>query len=237
MDTTAVDPTDYASLPVLPEIEELKKFIESDSQMYMMFNLMFMDDNVPNYQRMLQIINKWLQQLPIYFEIDDSPTLVLTHAMNTHAGFSAFLKKKLNGYLKRLFDRWGIYLTTPASANVLTAGKGGGFSKLALAGMMEHFKGLTFEQVFVSHPAAPHYGFTCWNDLFTRKLCSGIRPVEHRESPDIISAACESQYYNVATNVKKRDTFWLNGQSYSSRDMLVYDELVPHLVGGMQIIY
>ncbi|KAJ6569848.1 hypothetical protein DFH09DRAFT_1313644 [Mycena vulgaris] len=157
MDTVAVDLTDYASLPVLPEIEELKKFIESDSQMYMMFNQMFMDDNR------------------------------------------------------------GIYLTTPASANVLTAGKGGGFSKPALAGMMEHFTGLTFEQVFVSYPAAPHYGFTCWNDLFIRKL----RP------------ACESQYYNVATNVKERDTFWLDGHSYWLRDMLAHDELVPHFVGGM----
>ncbi|KAJ6552233.1 hypothetical protein DFH09DRAFT_1086016 [Mycena vulgaris] len=45
MDTVTVDPTDYACLPVLPEIEELKKFIESDSQMYMIFNQMFMDDN------------------------------------------------------------------------------------------------------------------------------------------------------------------------------------------------
>ncbi|KAJ6569867.1 hypothetical protein DFH09DRAFT_1466594 [Mycena vulgaris] len=216
MDTIAVDPTDYASLPVLSEIEELKKFIESDSQI------------------VVTIINKWLQRSPVYFEIDNSPTLVLTHVMNTHAGFSAFLNKKLNGYLKRLFDRWGIYLTTPASANVLTAGKGGGFSKLTLAGMMEHFTGLTFEQVFVSYPAAPHYGFTCWNDLFTRKLRSGIRPVEHRESPDIISAACESQYYNVATNMKERDTFWLNGQSYSLRDMLAHDELYQ---GYLRVTY
>ncbi|KAJ6569869.1 hypothetical protein DFH09DRAFT_1080600 [Mycena vulgaris] len=68
IDTIAVD---YASLPVLPEIEELKKFIESDSQICSWTTM------VPNYQRMLQILNKWLQQSPVYFEIDDSPTLVL----------------------------------------------------------------------------------------------------------------------------------------------------------------
>ncbi|KAJ6534934.1 phosphatidylserine decarboxylase-domain-containing protein [Mycena capillaripes] len=223
----------YASLPVLPEIEELKRFIESDSTLFMMFNQMFVDENdVPNYERMLQIINKWMQQSPPYLEIDDSPTLVLTHAMNTHAGFSAFLNKELNGYLKRLFDRWGVYLTSRASANVLHAEKLGWFSPPAMKSLMEQFPGLTFEDVFVSDPTAEHYGFTCWDDFFVRKLRPGIRPVEEPESLDIISAACESQCYNVATNVQERDAFWLKGQTYSLRDMLAHDELVPQFVGG-----
>ncbi|KAJ7257173.1 phosphatidylserine decarboxylase-domain-containing protein [Mycena haematopus] len=240
MDAIAVvQPLGYASYPVLEEIKQLKNFIESDSRMYMMFNQMFIDDDgvplashVPSYEIMLQIINKWLQESPTYLEIDNSPTLILTHAMNTHAGFGAFLDKELNGYLKRLFDRWGVYLTTPASANVLTVAKGGWFSPPALAAMMEHFAGLTFEEVFVSDPTAAHYGFTCWDDFFTRKLRPDVRTVDEPDCSDIISAACESQCYNVAPNVKERDAFWLKGQPYSLRDMLANDELVPQFVGG-----
>ncbi|KAF7358945.1 Phosphatidylserine decarboxylase [Mycena sanguinolenta] len=239
MNSVAKHPADYASLPVLREIEELKNFIESDSQMYMMFKKMFIDENgvpiapyVPDYETMLLIINKWLQESPTYLEIDNSPTLILTHAMNTHAGFCTFLDKELNRYLKRLFDRWGVYLTTPASANVLTANKGGWFSPPALAAMMQHFPGLTFEKVFVSDSTAKHYGFTCWDDFFTRKLRPDVRTVEEPGNPDLISAACESQCYNVTTNVKERDAFWLKGQTYSLRDMLANDEFVPQFVGG-----
>ncbi|KAJ7217121.1 phosphatidylserine decarboxylase-domain-containing protein [Mycena pura] len=240
MDVVAVvHPTDYASFPILPEIEELKKFIKSDTELYMMFNQMFTDDNglplaphVPNYETMFEIINKWLQESPTYLEIDNSPTLILTHAMNTHAGFSAFLNKELNRYFKRLFDRWGVYLTTPASANVLNAGKGGWFSKPALAALMEYFPGLIFEEVFVSDPTAEHYGFTCWDSFFARHLRPGIRPVDAPENPNIISAACESQCYNIATNVQERDSFWLKGQSYSLRDMLAHSAYVPQFVGG-----
>ncbi|KAJ7888169.1 phosphatidylserine decarboxylase [Mycena olivaceomarginata] len=220
-EVAVVQPTDYASLPELKEIKELKEFIQSDTHLYMMFNQMFVgNDGLPLAPH----------ESPTYLEIDNSPTLILTHAMNSHAGFSAFLNKELNAYFKRLFDRWGVYLTTPASANVLTAEKGGWFSPPALKVMMEHFAGLTFDEVFVCDPAPTRYA--CWDDFFTRKLRPGVRTVDEPENPDIISAACESQCYNIATNVKERDAFWLKGQSYSLRDMLAHDEYVPRFVDG-----
>ena len=36
-------------------------------------------------------------------------------------------------------------------------------------------------------PEKPHYGFTSWNDWFTRKLKAGARPIENINDPLVIN--------------------------------------------------
>ncbi|KAJ7138178.1 phosphatidylserine decarboxylase-domain-containing protein, partial [Mycena epipterygia] len=224
--------------PVLPEIQELKKFIESDTQMYMGFNWMFkekaspLSKHTPHYERMLVIMNKLLQEAPFYGDIGPPVFMILSHAMNTQGGFSTFLNKELNGHFKRLFDKWAVFLSSPASCYVFSTDEGGWFSKPALSALADNYSGLRFEDIFVCDSSAKYYGFTSWDDFFVRRLRPNVRPIELAENPDIIGAACESQFYNLAKDVKERDTFWLKGEPYSLLDILNHDELAAQFVGG-----
>ena len=81
-------------------------------------------------------------------------------------------------------------------------------------------------------PADPHWGFTSWNDFFTRRFRDGARPVAAPEDDDVIVAACESTPFSIRTDVKRRDEFWLKTQPYSLSDMLANDEAVEEFAGG-----
>ncbi|KAJ7503748.1 phosphatidylserine decarboxylase [Mycena galericulata] len=214
-------PDHLKTFPVLPEIQEFKALIDSDSQLYMGLHQMFNDKatplakHIPHYDRMLQILNKLLQEAPSYGDIGPPVFMLLSHAMNTQ------------------FDKWGNFLASPDSRYVLSADdKGGWFGKPAVTALAEHFDGLRFEECFVCDPDAEYYGFTSWDKFFTRSLRPGVRPIELPDNPDIISAPCEAQLYNIAKNVKEQDTFWLKGEPYSLRDMLHHDEYAPQFEGG-----
>ncbi|KAJ7094356.1 Phophatidylserine decarboxylase-domain-containing protein [Mycena epipterygia] len=231
-------PTHRDSFPVLPEIQDLKKFIESDAQVYIGFNQMFkekaspLSKHIPHYDRVLEILNKIVQEAPAYGGIGAPVFMLLSHAMNTQGGFNTLLNKELNDHFKRLFNQWAIFLSSPASCYVFSADEGGWFSKPALGALVESFDGLQFKDIFVCDPTAQHHGFTSWDDFFNRRLRPGVRPIEFAENPDIIGAACESQFYNLAKDVKARDTFWLKGEPYSLLDMLYHDELAEKFIGG-----
>ncbi|KAJ6532269.1 hypothetical protein DFH09DRAFT_1408640 [Mycena vulgaris] len=183
------------------------------------FNSMFkekaspLSKHIPHYERMLAVLNKLLQEAPHHGEIGPP------------VGFSTFLNKELNGHFKRMFDKWATFLSSPASASVLGTDKGGWFSKPALTALAENFDGLAFEHIFECDPAAKN------RDGFT-SLRPHVRPIELADNPNIIGAACESQLYNIAKDVKERDTFWLKDEPYSLRDMLNHDEFAAQFVGG-----
>ena len=78
----------------------------------------------------------------------------------------------------------------------------------------------------------PHWGFSSWNDFFTRRLRDGARPVASPEDDDVIAAACESTPFALRSDVQRRDRFWLKTQPYSLQDMLADDPAVDEFVGG-----
>ena len=82
------------------------------------------------------------------------------------------------------------------------------------------------------NPADPHWGFTSWNDFFTRRFRDGARPVAALDDDNVIVAACESTPFSIRADVKHRDEFWLKTQPYSLQDMLANDEAVEEFVGG-----
>lgn len=89
-----------------------------------------------------------------------------------------------------------------------------------------------FLETFNCDPRAPYHGFKSWDDFFTRTFRPGVRPVECPNDDSVVNAACESQIYCIASNVKAVDQFWLKGECYSLKHMLNNDPYTPQFAGG-----
>ena len=85
---------------------------------------------------------------------------------------------------------------------------------------------------FEHDPADEHWGFTSWNDFFTRRFKDGQRPVAAPDDDTVIVSACESTPHGIAADVARQDRFWIKSQPYSLRDLLAHDESVDQFVGG-----
>ncbi|KAH6904063.1 phosphatidylserine decarboxylase [Coprinopsis sp. MPI-PUGE-AT-0042] len=229
-----------------PVLQELKTMIESDGDMFMGFNRMFENattqplfglpssgqGSVKGYEDMLALMNQVLTEAPFYGALGPPFYMILYEAMNTQGGFTAFVTDKVNAQFKKVFDTWAEFLNSPESASVLTSDPGGWFSAEALTAMSEDFDGLPFQRIFVSDPDAPYWGFKSWDDFFVRQLRPEVRVVELPDQPNVISAACESRFYNQQSDVKEADQFWIKGEPYSLRHMLNNDETVSQFIGG-----
>jgi phosphatidylserine decarboxylase len=176
--------------------------------------------------QLLRLINEILTMAPEYG--DENVTLplgaILDWTMGTPAGFAAFRHPKVNAALKKILTAWCDYLNSPESLYVLNDSPSGWTSDAAQ-------QAIGIEQ-YEHDPADAHWGFTSWNDFFTRQFRDGARPVSAPEDDDVIVAACESTPFSIRTDVKRRDEFWLKTQPYSLEDMLANDEAVEEFVGG-----
>ncbi|MEO3937314.1 phosphatidylserine decarboxylase [Dermatophilaceae bacterium Soc4.6] len=85
---------------------------------------------------------------------------------------------------------------------------------------------------FQHDPTHEHWGFTSWNDFFTRRFVDGARPVAAPDDDAVIVSACESTPCGLRTDVSLHDRFWLKGQPYSLHDMLDHDEAAAEFAGG-----
>ena len=93
-------------------------------------------------------------------------------------------------------------MKSPESCYVLTSD--GWFCKEAL----ETLRG-NFEQNFKCDPRKPHYGFSSWDDFFTRELQPNARPVADPDNNKVIANACESAPLRVVKNITKNSRFWI----------------------------
>jgi phosphatidylserine decarboxylase len=84
---------------------------------------------------------------------------------------------------------------------------------------------------YVYDPIAPHWGFSSWNQFFTRKLKPGARPIQYPNDDTAIVAACDSTVYRIARNAQRQEKFWIKAQPYSLGDMLNHKH-VDEFVGG-----
>ncbi|KAF7339177.1 Phosphatidylserine decarboxylase [Mycena venus] len=224
---------------LLPVVQDFLDFIEMNAEMYMGFHQMFEEQPpssllsmVPDYQTMFKLFNKIIQEAPPYGPIGPPMYMIINGAMNTQAGFTTFLDTELNSHFRTMFNTWAKFLDSPDSRYVLNTGEGGWFNSSALSVLTEFYGGLTFEQIYVSDPSKPYWGYKSWDDYFVRLLRPGVRAVTLPGNQSLISAACESQLYNLATDVKAEDTFWVKGEPYSLLHMLNHDELAPQFIGG-----
>lgn len=60
---------------------------------------------------------------------------------------------------------------------------------------------------YAHDPQDEHWGFTSWNDFFTRRFKDGQRPVASPDDDAVIVNACESTSYGISTDVKRRTGF------------------------------
>jgi phosphatidylserine decarboxylase len=227
-----------------PVMADFQAVIESDSEIFMLFNQMF--EQVPrrppydkdptgkpqvrDYQQMLKLLNTILTHAP---EFDQTGLVgcplnaILDWSMGTSAGMAAFLNQRVNVSLKKILDEWARFLRSPDSAYVLNEHpKKGWFGADARKAMPD------FEREFICDPGQPHWGFRSWDDFFTRELRPGVRPVAGPNDMSVIVNACESAPYRIARHVKYRDRFWIKSQPYSIAHMLAADDLAPLFAGA-----
>ncbi|MGE5344068.1 MAG: phosphatidylserine decarboxylase family protein [Candidatus Omnitrophota bacterium] len=128
------------------------------------------------------------------------------------SGFSLFRFPELNAQLKNVLNFWCNFLSGPDSRTYLNdTAPTGWFCNEAI----EKTQMMQFE----CDPTQPYWGFTSWNNFFTRRFKPGERPVASPNDSKVIVSACEATPYNIQTDVKLQDTFWIKSQPYSLQDM------------------
>lgn len=218
-----------------PSVAAFKNLIDSDPIVGMLVHRMieqvphsrgYKDRHVRDVDHLLALMDGVLDLAPEYGR--ENVTLpmgaVLDWTMGTPAGFAAYRDDRVNGALKAILREWCEFLNTPASLYVLNESPTGWKSEKASQDVGMH--------QFEHDPDAKHWGFTSWNDFFSRRLIEGARPVASPHDDTVIVSACESTPYGLRTDVKLRDEFWLKGQPYSLHDMLDNDPDISEFAGG-----
>jgi phosphatidylserine decarboxylase len=227
-----------------PVIAGFQDLIETDPQIFMLFNQMF--EQVPrkppydkdptgrkqvrSYRHMLRLLNTILTHAPEYNEsglVGCPINAIFDWSMGTSAGLTAFLNERVNAQLKLVLNCWGRYLRSTDSTYVLSEHPHKGWFGANAKNAMPDF-----DQEFICDPARPHRGFKSWDDFFTREFRAGARPVTLPEDDAVIVNVCESAPFRVARHVKERDTFWIKSQPYSMSHMLANDGFAPRFAGG-----
>jgi phosphatidylserine decarboxylase len=230
--------------PLHPVIADFQKLIESDAEIFMLFNQMFAQvprrppydkdptgkPQVRDYQHMLQLLNTIMTHAP---EFDRSGLVgcpvntIFDWSMGTAAGMAAFLNERVNAQLKQVLNTWARFLCSADSAYVLNDHpRKGWLGADALQAMPD------FERQYICDPAQPHWGFRSWDEFFVRQFRAGARPVAKPDDDMVIVNACESAPYRIARQVNYRDRFWIKSQPYSLVHMLANDALAPMFAGG-----
>ena len=222
---------DANPMPLHPVIQEFKYQIERDPEIYMYFHQMFDDlpqtaqfavnpvggPQVRDFDHMLALINGVMTTAPGYDKtglVGFPINAILDWPMGTSGGFAAFLNDKINAQLKKILNEWAKFLNSPESCYVLNDDPTSGWLG---RDAMEAMPG--FETQFECDPSQPYYGFTSWDNFFTRKFRDGQRPVASPEDDSVIVNACESAPFRIAENVNLYDQFWIKAQPYSLKHM------------------
>jgi phosphatidylserine decarboxylase len=218
--------------PVLVEFQEL---MESDPVVRMYLERMiaevpsgkpYSERHLESPEQMLRLIDEVLRMAPEFG--DNAVTLplnaILDWTMATPSGFAAYRDPRVNAVLKKILTVWSEFLSSRDSLYVLNESPSGWKSPEAVqaVGMWQ----------FEHDPEDEFWGFSSWNDYFTRRFKQGERPVASPDDDKVIVSACESTPYGISTDVKRQDRFWIKSQPYSLADMLANDESVDEFVGG-----
>lgn len=149
---------------------------------------------------------------------------ILDWTMGTPAGFAAYRDPRINNMLKKILDAWCEFLSSSDSLYVLNDSPSGWKCEKAR-------RAVGIEQ-FVHDPSDDHWGFTSWNDFFTRRFNESARQISSPDNDKVIISPCEATPYRISTGVQRQDRFWIKRQPYSLNDLLGNDETVDRFVGG-----
>jgi len=174
---------------------------------------------------------------------------LLDWPMGTTYGYDVFSNALVNQQFKKILTYWSNFLVTGASTYVLTQGDPehdiiAWLSPTAQAEMVTVAQSALgpspnpippdaqFYEIFDCNPSDPNYGFTSWDNFFTRVFRENARPLADPNDQNVICNACESGPLQVKQNVKMSDSFWLKDQSYSLENILNWDEYASQFSGG-----
>jgi phosphatidylserine decarboxylase len=220
--------------PVMVEFQEL---IDNDPVVRMYMNQMI--EQVPsnkNYSKrhlesvpqLMRLINEVLSMAPEFGPqgamVATPLAAILDWTMGTPAGFAAYRDPRINAMVKKILNVWCEFLSSGDSLYVLNESASGWKSE-------EAQRTVGMEQ-YEHDPHDEHWGFSSWNDFFTRRFKDGERPVASPDDDKVIVSACESTPYGISTDVQRDDRFWIKSQPYSLADMLANDDAVDEFVGG-----
>lgn len=187
----------------------------------------YRNNHLQSVDQMVFLINQVLTVAPDYdtTELVGAPlNAIIDWTMGTPAGFAVFREPRVNAMFKKVLTVWCQFLSSRDSLYVLNDSPTGWMCPDAQQAM-------NIDQYQID-PAAPHWGFSSWNDFFTRRFKPGQRPVAAPGDDKVIVSACESTPYQISTNVQALDRFWIKSQPYSLQDMLANDPFLDQLVGG-----
>ena len=219
-----------------PVIQELADLIAGDPIVRMYVTNMiaqvpktrrYRSHHIASVEQLLSLLNAVLTHAP---EFDTSALVgcplnaILDWSMGTPAGFAAFRHPAINAMLQKIMNVWCEFLRSEASLYVLNDSPSGWQCAEA--------QRLTRIWEYEYDPDDRYWGFTSWNDFFTRKFKAGQRPVASPDDDAVIVSACESTPYAIAKHVAREDEFWVKSQPYSVRDMLANDPSAGEFVGG-----
>ena len=224
---------------VHPVIRDFKVLIRRDSVVRMYLTQMieqiptrYQHHHLKSVDLMLQLLNAVLSKAPLYYPKDTyllagTPfSAILIWTMGTPAGFAAYRNEKINFMFKRLLWAWCDFLSSRESLYVLNKSPQGWMCEQAQ-------KDLVMED-YRYEPNAEHWGFTSWNDFFTRNLRDTPpepRPIDDPGNNKVIVSACDSTVYKIRHNLNLETEFWIKEQPYSLIDMLD-DNYVDDFHGG-----
>lgn len=148
---------------------------------------------------------------------------ILIWTMGTPAGFAAYRNEKINAMFKKLLCVWAGFLNSSESLYVLNDSETGWMCEEAKSDLdMTDYK----TSPYIYKPDKPYWGFTSWNDFFTREVKEKARPIGKG-----VVAACDSTLYKISRDVQAQSEFWIKEQPYSLVDMLD-NNYVEKFVGG-----
>jgi phosphatidylserine decarboxylase len=194
-----------------PVIEEFADLIACDAVVRMYVTNMiaqvprtrrYRAHHLKSIEQMLLLMNAVLTYAPEFNTtalVGCPLNAILDWSMGTPAGFAAFRHPAINAIIRKILAVWCEFLSSEASLYVLNDSPAGW--KCAKA------RELTRIEEFEHDPDDPYWGFSSWNDYFTRRFKPGQRPVDTPDDDGVITNACESTPYAVATNVRLRDDF------------------------------
>jgi phosphatidylserine decarboxylase len=220
--------------PVMSEFQEL---IDSDPVVRMYMNQMiaqvpstkhYSKRHLESVAQMLRLVNEVLTMAPEFGPegamVATPLAAILDWTMGTPAGFAAFRDPRVNEMLRKILTVWCEFLSSGDSLYVLNESPSGWKSA-------EAQRTVGMEQ-YEHDPEDEHWGFSSWNDFFTRRFKDGERLVASPDDDKVIVSACESRPYGLSTDVQRQDRFWIKSQPYSLADMLANDDSVDQFVGG-----
>jgi len=213
------------------------------------------EPEVKTFEEFLVLLNAIMTTAPECYQTPgDQPAgligfpinALLDWPMGTTYGYDVFSNALFNQQFKNILIYWSQFLVTPASRYVLVQPdpEDNAIAWLSPQGQQEMvavataavgegstFSG-SFSQIFNCNPGDQYYGFTSWDDFFTRTFAQGVRPISSPGDDGVIVNACESAPYTLQSNVALTAPFWLKGQPYSLAQMLNWDEYTTQFAGG-----